>query len=113
MFGNIQRGHFVYAGPKNRANFIFWKSQNRMPQHKSAAKRVRQSERRRMRNRKHRSKMRTMIKALWLEEDKEKAAALLKEVKATLDRMATRRLIHKNKAAHYKSRLERKVDAMG
>ena len=57
--------------------------------------------------------MRTMIKNLLLENDKEKAAALLKEVKAALDRMATRNLIHKNKAANYKSKLERKVNALG
>ena len=56
--------------------------------------------------------MRTLVKNLMFEEDKEKAAALLKEVKATLDRMATRNLIHKNKAARYKSRLEQKVNAL-
>ena len=83
-----------------------------MPQHKSAAKRVRQSERRRIRNRMHRSKMRTMVKRLLSEEDKTKALALLNEVKAVLDRMATRNLIHKNKAAHYKSRLEKRVNAL-
>ena len=83
-----------------------------MPQHKSAAKRVRQSERRRIRNRQHRSKMRTLIKAILQEDNKENAAVLLNEAKATLDRMACKNLIHKNKAAHYKSRLERKVNAL-
>lgn len=111
-FGNIKERLFVYDRPKNRAIFTIRNSPNRMPQHKSAAKRVRQSERRRLRNRKHHSKVRTLIKKLQLENDREKATVLLKEVKATLDRMATKNLIHKNKAAHYKSRLERKVNAM-
>ena len=83
-----------------------------MPQHQSAVKRVRQSERRTLRNRNHRSKMRTMIKRLENEQDKEKAVALLNEVKAVLDRLATKNIIHKNKAAHQKSALEKRVNRL-
>ena len=83
-----------------------------MPQHKSAIKRVRQIERRKLRNRNHRSKMRTIIKRLEGEKDKEKATALLNEVKAILDRMATKNIIHKNKAANKKSSLEKLVNAL-
>ncbi len=83
-----------------------------MPQHKSAIKRVRQIERRKLRNRNHRSKMRTMIKRLESEKDKEKATALLNEVKAVLDRLATKNIIHKNKAANQKSSLEKLVNAL-
>lgn len=83
-----------------------------MPQHKSAAKRVRQSERRKLRNRNQRSKMRTLIKRLETEKDKEKALALLNEAKAILDRMATKNIIHKNKAANKKSALEKYVKAL-
>ena len=83
-----------------------------MPQHQSAVKRVRQSERRKLRNRNHRSKMRTMIKRLENEQDKEKAVALLNEVKAVLDRLATKNIIHKNKAAHQKSALEKRVNRL-
>ena len=83
-----------------------------MPQHKSAAKRVRQSERRRLQNRNQRSKMRTLIKRLETEKDKEKAMALLNEAKAVLDRMATKNIIHKNKAANQKSALEKHVNAL-
>jgi small subunit ribosomal protein S20 len=84
-----------------------------MPQHKSAMKRVRQTEKRRLRNRNHRSMMRSMVKRLVQEEDKEKATALLNEVKAILDRLATKNIIKKNKAANYKSQLEKKVNALG
>lgn len=84
-----------------------------MPQHKSAEKRARQNAKRRVRNRSHRSHMRSMIKRLRMEEDKEKATQLLKDVKAYLDRLAAKNIIHKNKAANYKSELERKVNALG
>ncbi len=83
-----------------------------MPQHKSAAKRVRQSETRRARNRVHRSKMRTMIKKLRASEDSAAASALLIDVKAYLDRMSARGIIHKNKAANYKSQLEKHVNTL-
>ena len=84
-----------------------------MPQHKSAAKRVRQSAKRRTRNRFHRSQMRTMVKQLRQTEDPAQAQTLLREVKAYLDRLATKRIIHKNKAANYKSELEKHVNALG
>ncbi len=86
-----------------------------MPQHKSAAKRVRQNARRRENNRRQRSNARTMMKNLRAVEDvedKEEAAAQLNDVKAALDRLASKGLIHKNKAAHYKSKLERHVNAL-
>ncbi|GIV60820.1 MAG: 30S ribosomal protein S20 [Rhodothermaceae bacterium] len=84
-----------------------------MPQHKSAIKRTRQNVRRRARNRLHRSKMRTLIKKLRTLEDRAQAERLLNEVKAYLDRLASRGIIHKNKAANYKSKLEKKVHALG
>lgn len=77
-----------------------------MPQHKSAEKRVRQSEKRRLQNRLHRTRMRTMIKKLHAEKSSDQSTALLNEVKAYLDRLAAKGIIHKNKAANYKSALE-------
>jgi small subunit ribosomal protein S20 len=84
-----------------------------MPQHKSAAKRVRQTDRRTQANRIHRSRLRTMIKRLGAETDRAKAHDLLPLVKAYLDRLATKRILPKNRAAHYKSRLEKAVNALG
>lgn len=84
-----------------------------MPQHKSAAKRVRQNAKRRAHNRVHRSRMRTLIKKLRTTTDKQQAEALLPEVKAYLDRLAAKGIIHKNKAANYKSELEKKVGTLG
>ncbi len=82
-----------------------------MPQHKSAEKRVRQAEKRRTRNRLHRSRMRTMIKKLHAEQDPTQATAQLGEVKAYLDRLAAKGIIHKNKAANQKSALDLRANA--
>lgn len=84
-----------------------------MPQHKSAAKRVRQTERRRLRNRLHRTRMRTMMKKLRGTADPAEASTLLNSVKAYLDRLAAKNIIHRNKAANYKSELERHVNTLG
>lgn len=84
-----------------------------MPQHKSAVKRVRQTERRNLRNRAARSKMRTMMKKLHATEDAQEASEMLNEVKSFLDKMASRNIIHKNKAAHFKSQLEKHVNSLG
>lgn len=80
-----------------------------MPQHKSAAKRVRQDAERREQNRVHRSKMRTLVKNLRETTDKAEAEAQLPKVKSVLDRLASKGIIHRNKAANYKSELEKHV----
>ncbi|MDA0379231.1 MAG: 30S ribosomal protein S20 [Bacteroidetes bacterium] len=84
-----------------------------MPQHKSAAKRVRQTERRNIRNRASRSKMRTMMKKLRATSDAQQAQAMLNDMKSYLDRMAAKNIIHQNKAANYKSQLEKFVNSLG
>jgi len=83
-----------------------------MPQHQSAAKRVRQNAKRREQNRQKRSRMRTLLKKVHAANTKEEALPLLNETKAYLDRMATKGLIHKNKAANYKSALEQHVNQL-
>ena len=83
-----------------------------MPQHKSAIKRVRQSETRRSRNVQKRSKMKTAIKMVRTAPDKETAAAELKKTTRILDRMALKGLIHRNKASNIKSKLNLFVNQM-
>lgn len=84
-----------------------------MPQHKSAAKRVRQDAKRRLRNRYHRTQVRTMIKDLRENTpSREEAETKLNAIKAKLDRMATKRLIHPNAAAHTKSQLDQFVNGL-
>jgi small subunit ribosomal protein S20 len=84
-----------------------------MPQHKSAAKRVRQNAKRRTQNRFHRTRMRTMMKRLRSTEDGTQAGELLNTMKAYLDRLVAKGIIHKNKAANYKSSLEKHVSTIG
>ncbi|HHS12521.1 MAG TPA: 30S ribosomal protein S20 [bacterium] len=83
-----------------------------MPQHQSAEKRARQNERRRLRNQQDRSRMKTAIKKVRNQENKEEAAVQLQKTISILDRMAGKGIIHKNKAANLKSRLTRFVSRM-
>lgn len=80
---------------------------------KSALKRVRSSEKRRLRNRRVRTQARTYIKraraqieAGQLEEAKKSVAAAIR----ALDKAAEKGIIHKNNAARRKSRLMRKLN---
>ena len=83
-----------------------------MPQHKSAEKRVKQNERRRLRNKQKRTQMKSAIKKVRTATDKEVAQAELKNTVSILDRMAVKRIIHPNRAANLKAQLTRKVNAM-
>jgi small subunit ribosomal protein S20 len=79
---------------------------------KSAKKRVRQSERNRLRNISARSMVRSALrKVVKAIEAKDKAAAVAAFAVAQplMDRYASRGLIHKNKAARHKSRLNAKI----
>ena len=85
----------------------------RMPQHKSAAKRVRQDAKRRLRNRYQKVRLRSLIKDIQAETDPSAAQSKLDEAKAQIDRLAGRRVVHPNKAARVKSQLERHVQTLG
>jgi small subunit ribosomal protein S20 len=79
---------------------------------KSAKKRARQSEQRRLRNVSARSMVRSALKKVVKAIDaKDKAAATSAYAAAVpvMDRYAARGLIHKNKAARHKSRLNAKI----
>ncbi len=84
-----------------------------MPNTKSAEKRVRQERKRAAQNRAQRSRLKTAIKKVGQAETAEEAQAALKESAALLDRFASRRLIHPNKAARKKSQLARHVNQLG
>jgi small subunit ribosomal protein S20 len=80
---------------------------------RSAEKRNRQDVKRNEANRAQRSRMRTAIKKVSSETDPTVAAEAYKETAAILDRMASRRLIHPNKAARKKSQLAKQVKNLG
>ncbi len=84
-----------------------------MPNTKSAEKRMRQQERRRQQNRTQRSRLKTSLKRVMTADSAETALEAYRESAAMLDRFATRRLIHPNKARRKKSQLARKVIELG
>ena len=83
-----------------------------MAHHKSAKKRIRQSETRRLRNRYKKVKMRTMVKKLQSTTDPSEAAQLLPEVISTIDKTAKVNILHKNTAGNMKSKLTKYVNGL-
>ncbi len=82
----------------------------------SARKRARQDEERRVHNRSQRTRMRTQIKRVvgaLRSGDKARAESAYKEAVPILDKMADKGIIHKNKAARHKARLNRRIRALG
>lgn len=85
-----------------------------MANHKSAIKRAKQSEARRLRNRSRKTRMKNVIKSL--EEaiaanDRELAMTRLKEAASVIDKTASKGVIHKNHASRRLSRLSQKVNS--
>ncbi len=83
-----------------------------MAHHKSALKRIRQSERRRLRNRYYKKTTRTSIKKLRELKDKAEAEQFLPKVISMIDKLAKRGTWHKNKASHLKRSLMKHVNAL-
>ncbi|MCB1787379.1 MAG: 30S ribosomal protein S20 [Gammaproteobacteria bacterium] len=80
-----------------------------------ALKRARQAEKHRQHNAGRRSMMRTQVKKVLkaIESgDKSAATEAYKAAAPLLDSLATKGLIHKNKAARHKSRLNAKIRAL-
>lgn len=82
---------------------------------KSAEKRIRQTAKRRTRNRAHRSNMRSAVKKLRAAVDSGDAATareLLGSTLSIVDATAQKGVIHANTAARTKSRLHRAVNSL-
>ena len=81
----------------------------------SARKRARQSEKQRQHNASLRSELRTAVKnarkAIHAG-DKNAAQSIVQAAASTIDRIADKAIIHKNKAARHKSRLAQALKAM-
>ncbi len=83
-----------------------------MANHKSAEKRIRANETKRVRNRYQSKTTRTLIKKLTTATKKDEAQALLKEVSSLIDKLAKKKVIHWKKAANQKSKLARRVNTL-
>ena len=83
-----------------------------MAHHKSALKRIRQTEKRRVHNKYYAKTTRNAIKALRNTSDKGEAEKLFPSVSAMIDKLAKHNIIHKNKAANLKSKIAVQISAL-
>ena len=86
-----------------------------MPQHKSAKKRLRQSERRRVVNKSVKSNVATQLKAIYkLIKDKkvEESMVKLKLVMSVLHKSTKKKIMHLNKASRTISKLQKNISAI-
>jgi small subunit ribosomal protein S20 len=84
-----------------------------MANHKSSLKRIRQTETRNRRNRYYSKTMRNAVRNIRNITDKAEAAEAYKKVSGMLDKLATKRVISKNKSANLKSKLAIYVNKLG
>lgn len=83
-----------------------------MANHKSAIKRTKQSEVKRLHNKYYSKTTRNAVRVLRETTDKGAAAELLPKVATMLDKLAKQNVIHKNKAANLKSSLALHVNSL-
>ena len=83
-----------------------------MANHKSAIKRIRQSEKRRLHNKYYAKTARNAVRKLRATTEKTEAEALLPKVASMLDKLAKTNIIHKNKASNLKSKLTVYVNSL-
>jgi small subunit ribosomal protein S20 len=83
-----------------------------MANHKSAIKRIRQTETRNTENKYHAKTTRNAVKKLRLTTEKEAALELLPKVSSMLDKLAKKNIIHDNKASNLKSSLTKHVNSL-
>lgn len=83
-----------------------------MANHKSALKRIRSNEAKRLRNKYQHKSARTMLKKLRTSTDKKEAEELLPTVTSMLDRLAKRNIIHKSKASNLKAKVAKHVASL-
>ena len=83
-----------------------------MANHKSALKRIRSNNAKRLRNKYVHKTTRNAVRTLRATTDKKTASEMLPKVCAMLDKLAKRNIIHKNKAGNLKSKLTLYVNGL-
>ena len=87
-------------------------SLNKMANHKSSVKRIRQTKTRTLHNKYYAKTMRNAVRKLRATTNKEEAVALYPKVQKMLDKLAKTNIIHKNKAANIKSSLTKHIQSL-
>ena len=90
-------------------SYLHFKNIHQMANHKSALKRIRSNEKKRVLNRYQHKTTRNAIKALRLATDKADASSKLSAVISMIDKLAKKNIIHDNKASNLKSKLTKHV----
>jgi len=83
-----------------------------MANHKSAIKRIRSNDAKRLVNRYQAKTVRNAVKKLKTTTDKNEATTSLPKVISMVDKLAKKNVIHKNKAGNIKSKLMKFVAAL-
>lgn len=83
-----------------------------MANHRSALKRNRQTNKRRLANRYYAKTARNAVRKLRATTDKAAATEMLPKVSSMLDKLAKKNIIHKNKAGNLKSKLTLHVNSL-
>ncbi|KAF2519697.1 30S ribosomal protein S20 [Flavobacterium salilacus subsp. salilacus] len=83
-----------------------------MANHKSALKRIRTNEKKRVLNKYQHKTTRNAIKAIRVATDKNEASEKLSGVISMIDKLAKKNIIHANKASNLKSKLTKHVAAL-
>ncbi|MCH7818397.1 MAG: 30S ribosomal protein S20 [Candidatus Marinimicrobia bacterium] len=83
-----------------------------MAHHKSTIKRIKTDAKRRLRNNGFKSKMKTHIKKVLESKVKEEAEVLFRQTVKMIDQIASKKIIHKKRAASHKSKLALYVNSL-
>lgn len=80
-----------------------------MANHKSAVKRIRRNEARRLNNKYYARTTRNAFRKLKSSEDKKEAEEMYPKVTKMIDKLANKKIIHKNKANRMKSQISKHI----
>ena len=83
-----------------------------MANHKSAIKRIRSNEAKRLRNKYQHKTARNAVRKLRSMTDKNEASSFFAAVASMLDKLAKKNIIHKKKASNLKSGLQVKINSL-
>ena len=83
-----------------------------MANHKSAIKRIRSNETKKLRNRYQHMSTRTALKKFFDLEKKKDAKKQISSIESMVDKLAKKNIIHQNKASNIKSRLTKHLSSL-
>ncbi len=83
-----------------------------MANHKSALKRIRQNEKRRVHNKFFAKTMRNALRDFRTLTEKKEVEERFPKMTSLIDKLVKKNIIHKNKAANLKSKMAKQVSAM-